>query len=118
MTEIEKVAARLVSLCREQKFVEAYKELFSEDAESIDPVYTNQGPSKGLINLIEREKQFLAKATIHSIAVSEPLLSLSFFAVRLNMDFTHEQRGRVSMSELCVYRMKDGRIVSQQFFID
>lgn len=118
MTEIEKIAARLVSLCREQKFVEAYKELFSEDAESIDPIYTNQGPSKGLINLIEREKQFLAKATIHNIAVSEPLLTLSYFAVRLNMDFTHEQRGRVIISELCVYRVKDGRIASQQFFID
>jgi ketosteroid isomerase-like protein len=118
MTEIEKIAARLVSLCREQKFVEAYKELFSEDAESIDPIYRNQPPSKGLINLVEREKQFLAKAQIHNISISEPLISLTHFAVRLSMDFTHEERGRVSMSELCVYRVKDGKVVSQQFFID
>jgi len=118
MNSIEKIAARLVSLCREQKFVEAYKELFSEDAESIDPIYTNQGPSKGLINLIEREKQFLAKARIHDVTVSEPMLTLNYFAVRLTMDFTHEDRGRLTISELCVYRVKDGRIVSQQFFID
>jgi ketosteroid isomerase-like protein len=118
MTDIESIANRLVALCREQKFVEAYKELFSEDAESIDPIYRNVGPSKGLINLVEREKQFLAKAQIHSISVSDPMTTLTHFAVTLSMDFTHEERGRVSMSELCVYRVKDGRIVSQQFFID
>ena len=118
MKDIEKIANRLVALCREQKFVEAYKTLFSEDAESVDPIYRNHAPSKGLIKLVEREKQFLAKSEIHIITVSDPLLSLNYFAVKLSMDFTHEERGRVSMSELCVYHVKDGKIVSQQFFID
>jgi len=117
MKDIKQIADRLVGLCREQKFVEAYQELYSEDAESIDPLYANQPPSKGLINLIEREKQFLIKAQINNITVSEPMISGSHFAITIDMDFVHEDRGQVNARELCVYRVKDGKIVSQQFFI-
>lgn len=118
MPDIHQIADRLVNLCREQKFVEAYKELFSEDAESIDPIYANQGPSKGLINLIEREKQFLAKTQIHTLTISDPIVTGNHFAIKLSMDFTHEVRGRVYLEELCVYHVKGGKIASQQFFID
>ncbi|MBS1530632.1 MAG: nuclear transport factor 2 family protein [Bacteroidetes bacterium] len=117
MPDIRQIADRLVALCREQKFVEAYKELYSEDAESIDPLYAYHPPSKGLINLIEREKQFLAKTQINSITISDPLVTGNHFAIKLSMDYTHEVRGRVYLEELCVYHVKDGKIVSQQFFI-
>lgn len=117
MSDISQIADRLVALCREQKFVDAYSELYSEDAESTDPIYANQPPSKGLINLIEREKQFLAKAQINNITVSEPMIAGSHFAITLNMEFIHEDRGLVNTTELCVYRVKDGKIVSQQFFM-
>ena len=61
--------------------------------------------------------QFLAKAEIHSISLSEPIISGSYFTVKLNMSFTHADRGEVNMEELCVYHVKGGKIVSQQFFI-
>jgi len=117
MNTIHQIADRLITLCREQKFVEAYRELFGEEAESIDPVYAIMPPARGLITLIEREKQFLAKAEIHSISLSEPIISGSYFTVKLNMSFTHADRGEVNMEELCVYHVKGGKIVSQQFFI-
>jgi hypothetical protein len=115
---IKTIAERLVALCREQKFIEAYRELFGEEAESIDPLFTLMPPARGLITLIEREKQFLAKAQIYSIDISEPLISRSYFAVKLSMNFIHEDRGEVNMNELCVYHVKGGKIVRQQFFID
>ena len=117
MPDIKKIADRLITLCNEQKFVEAYRELFGEEAVSIDPIYAVMPPARGLITLIEREKQFLAKAQIHSISLSEPLISGSYFTVKLSMSFTHEDRGEVNMEELCVYHVKGGKIVSQQFFI-
>jgi hypothetical protein len=42
MNTITEIANRLASLCTELKFVEAYTELFSEHAESIDPIYKNE----------------------------------------------------------------------------
>lgn len=118
MKTIQHIAARLVELCREKKFVEAYRELYSEDSESIDPMYMDMPPSKGLINLIEREKQFLSKANIHKIEISEPLITDCYFAVTIRMDFTMDDKGRKDTKELCVYHVKNGKIIRQQFFID
>jgi hypothetical protein len=118
MKTIKQIADRLISLCREQKFVEAYKELYGEEAESIDPMYSLMPPARGLITLIEREKQFLAKATIHEIKISEPLISGKYFAIHIHMDFNVEDRGRKIVDELAVYHVKGGKIVRQQFFMD
>jgi hypothetical protein len=117
MKTIHQIADRLITLCREQKFVEAYKELYGEEAESIDPMHSLMPPARGLITLVEREKQFLLKATIHKIEVSEPLIAVNYFAINLRMDFTTEDGGRRDLEELCVYYVKGGKIVRQQFFI-
>lgn len=118
MSTIHQIAERLVKLCREQKFIEAYRELYGEEAESIDPMYSLMPPARGLITLIEREKQFLAKATIHQIEISEPMITGKYFAIRIHMDFNVEDRGRKIVDELAVYHVKGGKIVRQQFFID
>src|ERR1700760_3650418 len=99
MKTIHQIAERLVILCREQKFIEAYRELFGEEAESIDPMYMIMPPARGLITLIEREKQFLSKATIHEVEISEPLISAKHFVIRIRMDFTVEDRGRKIIDE-------------------
>jgi hypothetical protein len=116
MYTITEIANRLSSLCTGLKFVDAYTELFSEHAESIDPIYKNQ-PLKGLPHLIEREKQFLATAEIHDIKLSEPLYAGNYFSVVISMDFTREGGERKKMEELCIYKVENGKIASQQFFI-
>ena len=118
MKTIQQIADRLITLCREQKFIEAYRELYGEEAESIDPMHSLMPPARGLITLIEREKQFLAKATIHKIEVSEPLIANNYFAINIRMDFTVEDKGRNDLEELCVYHVKGGKIVRQQFFMN
>jgi hypothetical protein len=116
MTTITEIATRLASLCTERKFVDAYAELFSEHAESIDPIYKNE-PLKGLAHLIERERQFLSTAEIHDIKVSEALYAGNYFSVIISMDFTVNGQDRKKLEELCVYKVENGKIVSQQFFI-
>jgi hypothetical protein len=116
MYTITEIANRLSSLCIDLKFVDAYTELFSEHAESIDPIYKNE-PLKGLPHLIEREMQFLATAEIHDIKVSEPLYAGNYFSVVISMDFTVKDQERKKLEELCVYKVENGKIVSQRFFI-
>lgn len=116
MTTITEISSRLASLCTELKFVDAYTELFSDHAESIDPVYKNE-PLKGLAHLIERERQFLLNAEIHDIKVSEALYAGNYFSVVISMDFTVKGQERKKMEELCIYKVDNGKIVSQQFLI-
>ena len=116
MITITEIANRLSSLCCEQKFIQAYTELFSDHAESIDPVYNNE-PLKGLINLLERERKFISGAEVHEIKVSEPLYAGNYFCVVISMDFTVKGSDRKKLEELCVYKVEHGKIISQQFFI-
>lgn len=116
MNTVPEIAARLSSLCNELKFVEAYTELYAEDAVSIDPNYKNE-PFKGLANLIEREERFLSSVKINEIKVSDPTYAGSYFSVIISMDFTVNGRDRKMLEELCVYKVENGKIVSQQFFI-
>src|SRR3569833_317436 len=116
MNTIHEISSRLVSLCEEQKFVEAYNELFADNAVSIDPIYNNE-PLTGLHNLIERERQFLARTEIHDIKVSDANFDGSNFSDIISMHFTVKGQESRAIEELCVYKVDKGKIISQQFFI-
>jgi hypothetical protein len=116
MNTTTQIAHTLASLLRQQQFVEAYSQLFADDAESHDPIYANQPPLRGLELLIDREKQFLQRARIHGIEVSEPVIAGSYFTISLQMDFTAADE-RKKLAELCVYKVTDGKITRQEFFI-
>jgi hypothetical protein len=116
MNTINEIAARLASLCEKHEFLQAYEELFSEHAESIDPIYKNE-PLMGLAGLIERERQFLENTEVHALKVADPSFAGNYFCVTMSLDFTPKGKERQKMEELCVYKVGNGKIVSQQFFI-
>jgi len=116
MNTIPEIANRLASLCNERKFVEAYTELYADDAVSIDPNLKNE-PLTGLHNLIEHENKFLANVEIHDINVSEAIFAGNNFSVIFSMHFTVKGQGTKMVEEICVYKVENGKIVSQQFFI-
>jgi len=53
----------------------------------------------------------------HGVKTSEPLVTGNAIAIALTMDVTMKGRGRVKLEELCAYEVKDGKIVSEQFFM-
>jgi len=116
----KEVAARLHALSSEGKFETAQKELFSKDAISIEPEAGGgfEKETKGLPAIIEKDHKFEQMVeTVHGIKISEPLVAGNSIALSLDMDVTMKGRGRSNMAELCVYRVKDGKIVSEEFFM-
>src|SRR6185503_14534282 len=116
----KEIAARLADLCRQGQFETAQKELFSEDAISIEPYATPafEKETKGLPAILEKGKKFDSMVeTMHSLNVSEPLVADNSFAVTMQMDVTMKERGKMEMTELCVYNIKDGKIISEEFFM-
>jgi hypothetical protein len=114
----QEIADRLVTLCRKGEFEAAQKELFAPDAVSIEPEATPDfaKETKGLKAIIEKGHKITSMVEeIHSMALSEPLVAGSAFACTLQMDATMKGRGRVNMSEICVYETEDGKIVSERF---
>lgn len=119
MTTVE-IANRLIELCRKGDFETAQKELFAEDAVSIEPHASEsfEKETKGLDAIIEKGKKWSEMVEEqHGGEVSEPLLADSSFAVTMTMDVTMKGGQRMNMTELCIYHVKDGKIVSEQFFM-
>jgi hypothetical protein len=114
----KEVAQRLVALCREGKVEIAQRELYADDAINIEPYGTPTFPkeTKGLDALIEKGHKFTALIEqVHAVSISDPLVAGSSFACAMKLDVTIRGRGRMDMDELCIYEVKDGKIVSERF---
>jgi hypothetical protein len=114
----KEIAERLVALCREGKVEIAQRELYAEDAISIEPYGTPAFPTetKGLDAIVEKGRKFSAIiAQVHSVSISDPLVAGNSFAYAMQVDVTVNGQGRMSMDELCIYEVKDGKIVSERF---
>ncbi|WP_244244024.1 SnoaL-like domain-containing protein [Marilutibacter alkalisoli] len=53
---------------------------------------------------------------IHGGSVSDPVVADDWFSVAMGIDATYKDMGRVDMKEICVYQVRDGKIVREQFF--
>jgi hypothetical protein len=114
------IANRLVELCRKGDYETAQQELYAEDAISIEPYATPdfEKETKGLPAIIEKGNKFTSMVkTIHKLEVSEPIVATNAFACTMRMDLTMKNKGRMDMTELCAYQVKDGKIVSEQFYV-
>jgi ketosteroid isomerase-like protein len=119
MTTAE-IANRLVEFCKKGDFEGAQKELFADDAVSIEPYATPafEKETHGLDAILEKGKKWSEMVQeMHGGEVSEPLLADNSFAVTMSMDVTMKDGKRMNMKELCIYHVKDGKIVSEQFFM-
>lgn len=116
----EQIAKRLVELCREGKYEEAQNELYAEDAVSIEMEGLPPGALgnvKGLAAIREKGKQWAdGIVEIHGGSVGEPIVAGDWFSVAMSIDATYKQMGRMPMQEICVYQVRDGKIVREQFF--
>lgn len=116
----QQIAARLTELCRQGQFETAQKELYADDAVSKEPYETPEfeKETKGLDAILEKGKKFESMVEeMHGGDVSEPVVADNSFAFVMTMDATMKGKGRMKMSELCVYEVKDGKIISEQFFM-
>lgn len=114
------IANRLVELCRKGDFESAQKELFAQDAKSIEPYDTpNFGKeTKGLPGILEKGKKWNNMVeSVNTLEVSEPMVADNSFACTMHMDVTMKDKQHWDMTELCAYQVKDGKIVSEQFYV-
>ena len=114
----QEIANRLSELFKENKWMEAQEELFSDDAKSIEPAHSQGLQSvEGLDNIRKKGEQFQAMVEeMHGGYTGEPIVAGNHIAVAMGMDATMKGMGRTQMDEIAVYEVKDGKIVKEQFF--
>lgn len=120
MMSTQQIATRLADLVGKGEFETAQKELFADDAVSIEPEATENfsRETKGLGAIIEKGHKWESMIEqIHSCSTSTPLVAGNAIAMTLSMDVTMKGRGRMHLSEICAYEVRDGKIASEQFFM-
>ena len=116
----KEIAKRLKKLCDKGDLEGAHRELYAKDAVSIEPQASGgfEKETHGLDAIIEKGKKWNSMVSeVHEIEVSEPMVAGNTFAVTMRMDTTMKDKKRMDMTELCVYHVKDGKIISEQFFM-
>jgi hypothetical protein len=116
----EQIASRVGELSRQGQFEAAQKELYAENAVSIEPEAMRDFPreTRGLRAIIEKGHKFESMVERgRGCTTSAPLVAGKAIAFTLTMDVTMKGRGRVKLEEICAYEVKDGKIVSEQFFM-
>ena len=114
----QEIATRLAALCRQGQFETAQKELYAKDAISIEPYATPEfaKQTNGLEEIIAKGHKFNSMVEeTHGVEISEPLVAANSFVMRMEMDMKMKGQQRGKMSELCLYKVKDGKIVSEEF---
>ncbi|GAB2986940.1 hypothetical protein GCM10027049_28430 [Mucilaginibacter puniceus] len=115
--ETLQIATRLVQLCRENKNIDAVNELYSDDIVSKEPKGSHRELTNGKADVISKNEEWVnSLQEIHSEEISDPLIAGNFFSVSMYFDATYKEHGRVAFTELCVYEVKDGKIVAEEFF--
>lgn len=114
----QQVANRFNELARQEKWFEIQEEFFADEVKSIDPPNSPyMGYAEGKADVRKKGEAFVSRITaLHSARTGEPIVTGNHFAVIREIDITVQPHGRIQMNQIMLYEVKNGEIISEQFF--
>lgn len=116
------VGKKLVELCREKKYLEAIDALYAPNIVSIEAA-AMPGMSQrteGFDTIRKKSEKFVKEHNIHESVVNGPWPNGDKFIVYMQIDTTPNTGPmagqRMKFDEQCLYTVKDGKIVQEEFF--
>ena len=116
---IQEIANKWKEYCSTGQWEKALGELYSEEAVSVEMTGAEGFPERveGMPAIIEKAEQWNGMVEeFHGVEISEPIVAGDHFAATMVMDVTMKGQPRGKMEEIALYRVADGKIVSEQFF--
>jgi hypothetical protein len=112
------VANRFNELAQQEKWFEIQDELFGDDVTSTEPAHASLLPDvAGKKAVREKGETWVSKITaFHGGSTSAPLVAGDHFVVTRRAAIDVKEIGRLDVDQLMVYRVKNGQIISEQFF--
>jgi hypothetical protein len=117
----QEVATRYHELMSERKFIEVQDTLYHEDVVCQEP---EKAASMGMPVFTNGREAVKAKGvarramieTTHIYTCSEPIVAGEFFSIVLIQEVTFKGKPRMTLEEIGVFHVKDGKIAKEQFF--
>ncbi len=117
----QEVAARYYELIQMHQYEQIQDELYAPDAVSIEPKNDSNLPLvvTGIDALRQKEGLFFSQVeAIHGSYMSEIVVSTFFFSMMTGMDVSMRGKQRKNKEQICVFEVREGKIVKEQFFYD
>ncbi|MFC4221677.1 SnoaL-like domain-containing protein [Flagellimonas marina] len=112
------VADKLVALCRDGKYQEAYG-LYAQDAVSLEMPGMPNAVTEGLENILQGFQQWMESIQeTHGGTIGDPVVAGNHFAVAMTSDVTFRDGNRMNMEEVALYQVQDGKIKKASFHYD
>ncbi|PYJ63071.1 MAG: nuclear transport factor 2 family protein [Verrucomicrobia bacterium] len=114
----EEVAQKLVEYCRKGEWMQAVNDLYAKDIVSVEPREMENMPAemRGLDQVRGKTEWFEKNFEVHSAKVGGPFVAGETFVVQFDLDATEKASGkRMPMSEVGVYKVKDGKVAREEF---
>ena len=113
----QEIANRLVDLLRAGKFNEVYDELFHTDAEHIEPQSPHFANVKGVAAIKAKDAAMGEHLRgIESMEVGDALVASRHIAIPYKLTANLKNGNQLSLDEIIVYEIEQGKIVSERFF--
>lgn len=114
---VKQIANRLVELCRKGEYETVYQELYSPDIVSAEPPGAQMQIVKGFPGLKMKGAAWNEGIEeMYGSAVGDPIIADDHFAITMSMDYKAKGGPRINHSEICVYRVEEGKITREEFF--
>jgi hypothetical protein len=117
----EQVAKRYYELIQQHQYEQIQNELYTPNAISIEPENDSNLPLvvEGIEALRQKEGLFFSQVEqMFGSYMSETVVSTFFFSMMTGMDVKMKGKQRKKKEQICVFEVRDGRIVKEQFFYD
>jgi ketosteroid isomerase-like protein len=112
------VAGRFSELAKQEKWFDIQDQFFADNVKSIEPEnspWFKNAEGKDVVR--KKGEDWVKRITaVHSLHTTEPIVGANHFAVGRDVDITVEEIGRIKINQIMLYEVKDGKIISEQFF--
>src|SRR4051794_4347718 len=114
---LQTIAQTFVELCNQGKNFDVMREMYARDVVSVE---RDGQETAGQPAVIHKSEVWQANNMIHSEKLRGPFFNgPNQFAVHFTFDVTPKATGRqVTLEEVGVYTVEDGKITREQFFYD
>ncbi len=112
------IASRLQALCQQGQYATAHKELYADNVTSTEgDMQGGRNTVTGMEAVKEKETRFQSMVEeMFSGYTGEPKVFGNYIFMEMGMDVKMKGMDRMNMTEMCMYEVKDEKIISEEFF--
>ena len=114
---VKDIADDITAMLRAGQADEAGEKYWAADVVSIEAMPGDMAEVRGVEGVRAKGEWWTSAHEVHAMEVEGPYLNGDQFAVRMKMDLTVKETGeRITMDEIGLYTIKDGKIAEERFF--